>query len=398
MKRHLLAAVGVCGALVQFGCSEAKVETYQVQIENSLNEPRSFETVEIDLNAVPFAERVQASAKSYDLIDFSTKTKITSQAVDVDGDGHFDQLLFQPNIEAKATKTFEIVPSEEIVEVENNPACYSRFVPERTDDYAWENNRVAFRTYGPTAQKLIEDGLPGGTLSSGIDAWLKKVDYPIINKWYKKELETDGTYHEDTGEGLDNFHVGVSRGVGGIAVKKDSAYHISKNFVSYKRLTTGPIRTSFVLKYADWNAGEDVITEEKHISLDYGSNLSRFKIKVKGTDHISAGLTMHENDGKISVSRDKGYVSYYQPHEESELGTAIVSDPEMILQVEEYQNGKQDENNVYTQLNVQEGYVVYYAGFTWKESGQFSNAKEWENYLTEFSKKLQFPLQIKYLK
>ncbi|MUH36558.1 DUF4861 domain-containing protein [Zobellia amurskyensis] len=398
MKRKVLVAIGVYGALVHLGCADAAQEIYQVEIENPLNESRSFETVEIDLHAVPFKQGILASAKSYELIDSSTKAKITSQAVDNDGDGRFDQLLFQPNIEAKATKIFEIVPSEEIVEVENNPACYSRFVPERTDDYAWENNRVAFRTYGPTAQKLKEDGIPGGTLSSGIDAWLKKVDYPIINKWYKKELETDGTYHEDTGEGLDNFHVGVSRGVGGIAVKKDSTHHISKNFESYKRVTIGPIRTSFVLKYADWNAGEDIITEEKHISLDYGSNLSRLKIKVKGTDHISAGLTMHENDGETSVNKSKGYISYWQPHEESELGTAIVSNPKTLLQVEEYQNGKPDENNVYAQLKVENGTVDYYAGFTWKESGQFSNAKEWENYLAEFSKKLRFPLQISYLK
>jgi hypothetical protein len=78
---------------------------------------------------------------------------------------------------------------------------------------------------------MIEDSIPGGTLSSGVDTWLKKVEYPIINKWYKETLvDKTGSYHEDTGEGLDNFHVGVSRGVGGIAVKNDDKYYFSKNY------------------------------------------------------------------------------------------------------------------------------------------------------------------------
>lgn len=146
---------------------------------------------------------------------------------------------------------------------------------------------------------MVEDGVKGGTLSSGIDAWLKRVDYPIINKWYHKELNTEGSYHKDDGEGLDNFHVGISRGVGGIAKKVDTIYHISKNFVAWKTLSTGPIRTSFILTYADWDAAGNTISEEKMISLDYGQNLSRYEITLKGTDMISAGLTLHKKEGEI---------------------------------------------------------------------------------------------------
>ena len=179
-----------------------------------------------------------------------------SQTIDSDGDGTDDTILFQPEIKAHSELIFTASRSDStaVFSQDSISRCYSRFVPERTDDYAWENNRVAFRTYGPTAQKMVEDEAQGGTLSSGIDAWLKRVDYPIINKWYKKELETDGSYHKDTGEGLDNYQVGSSRGVGGIAVKEGDTYYISKNFTSWKRLYNGPIRTSFVLTYADWDA------------------------------------------------------------------------------------------------------------------------------------------------
>ena len=32
-------------------------------------------------------------------------------------------------------------------------ATYARFVPEREDDFAWENDLVAFRAYGPAMRR-----------------------------------------------------------------------------------------------------------------------------------------------------------------------------------------------------------------------------------------------------
>lgn len=86
------------------------------------------------------------------------------------------------------------------------PMAYGRFVPDREDDFAWENDKVAFRVYGPASR--------GVGPVSGVDAWFKKVDYPIIDKWYAERLEGK-SYHEDRGEGYDPFHVGPTRGVGG---------------------------------------------------------------------------------------------------------------------------------------------------------------------------------------
>ncbi|QBG48089.1 DUF4861 domain-containing protein [Verrucomicrobia bacterium S94] len=55
------------------------------------------------------------------------------------------------------------------------PATFCRYVPERADDFVWENDKAAFRMYGPTFLKGKED--------SGIDCWLKRVDYVRI--WQK---------------------------------------------------------------------------------------------------------------------------------------------------------------------------------------------------------------------
>lgn len=360
-------------------------------VTNTMDIDRSFETVSVAISELQLTD-----LKALVLLkDVETQTEIVSQLIDSDGDKMPDALLFQPEISANSEKVYEVTLSLSTTENDADPACYSRFVPERTDDYAWENNRVAFRTYGPVAQKMVEDGVKGGTLSSGIDAWLKRVDYPIINKWYKKELESDGSYHKDDGEGLDNFHVGKSRGVGGIAKKVDTAYHISRNFTSWKTLSTGPIRTSFILTYADWDAAGNVISEKKKISLDYGSNLSKFEITLKGTDTISAGLTLHEKDGEIGVNEQNGWVSYWEPHEDSELGTGIIVPENNMVGHEHYLTDKKDESNLFAHIKTNDAKAIYYAGFGWKKSGQFATKAEWESYLNSFAERLRTPLQVK---
>lgn len=387
MSKATIWAGVLCAAL--FSSCNQKENTKSIVVKNTLDFERTSETVELskafikveDLNTVAFKD-----AESGEL-------QIT-QTVDIDGDGTLDEILFQPTVAANSEKTFDIVTITEAEKPKAEILCYSRFVPERTDDYTWENNKVAFRVYGPVAQKMVEDGTPGGTLSSGVDAWLKKVEYPIINNWYKKNAEKPGAYHEPSPEGLDNFHVGVSRGVGGIAIKQDTTYYFSKNYTQWRTITTGPIRTSFHLEYETWDAGGNQIKESKTISLDLGSNLSKFVVHIEGTDSISAGLTLHEKDGEVTGNDENGWVSYWQPHADSEIGMAIVAKKETFLGFEKYDTEAIDLSNAYAHLKVNNNEVTYYAGFTWKEAEQYAAPSEWENYLNQFSKQINTPLEV----
>ncbi len=368
-------------------CKESPEVITTITVKNTLNSSRQFETVSVDISDV----NVEKVANLV-ILDEENKQLIV-QLVDKDLDGKEDVILFQPHIKANTTNTYTLATSK--VEKKVDTAyCYSRFVPERTDDYTWENNRVAFRTFGPVAQKMIEDGVKGGTLSSGIDAWLKRVEYPIINKWYKRNDAKKGAYHKDHGEGLDNFHVGVSRGIGGTAVKVDTSYYFSRNFTSYKTITTGPLRTSFVLTYATWNANGKPINETKHISLDYGQNLTRFEIDVTGTDTISSGITLHKKTGLTNQNDASFWVSHWETLDDSEVGTGIVTTKPYFAGSEKYVTSRKDESNHFLHLNVIDNKVVFYSGFGWKKSKQFSTQKEWENYLTDFSEKINNPLIV----
>ncbi len=384
----LVKIILLSGILIIASC---KTDTKTITITNNLDIERSFETVEITKSHLNLQE--EDNLYDYVLQDKDGVQQVV-QYEDTNGDGSVDYMLFQPKIAAKSSVTYTIIHILNAELPERKETCYSRFVPERTDDYAWENDKVAFRVFGPIAQKMFEGGVEGGTLSSGVDCWLKKVDYPIINKWYKKHTEGTGSYHEDTGEGLDNFHVGVSRGCGGIAIKKDSTYNISKNFINYKTLMTGPIRTSFYLEYEDWDVNGTLIKESRIITLDAGNNLSKFEIRIEGANEISAGLTLHEKDGEITLNLENNWVSYWEPHGDSELGTAIITLPESLIDFDKYEVNQKDMSNAYLNLKLDNNKVIYYAGFGWKKSKQFQTKIEWNNYLNSFSKRLQSPLEL----
>jgi hypothetical protein len=366
-----------------------KEKTIVVKVKNSLNKVRSFETVTLTKSFLKVDD-----LSSLGIRDKKTGKLVVTQLVDVDGNGIMDELLFQPVIAAKTTKEFEVVTVSEKERPQAPDYCYSRFVPERTDDYTWENNKVAFRVYGPVAQKMIEDKIPGGTLSSGVDAWLKRVETPIINKWYKKNTEKAGAYHIDSGDGLDNFHVGASRGVGGIAVKVKDDYYYGKNYTQWRTITTGPIRTSFYLNYEDWDANGNKIVESKVISLDLGSRLSKFETSLEGAKKIEAGLTLHDKKGKVTGNKKNGWLSYYEPIDDSEIGTAIVASKKYFCDFETYDTPKPDLSNAYATLKVKNNKVVYYAGFAWKKQGEIKNAQEWQEYLNQFSENINNPLEV----
>ena len=372
--------------------SSCKSDTKTITVTNDLDFERSFETITLSKSDLKLPD----TANLYDyVIQDKNGVQQIAQYEDTNNDNSVDVILFQPKVAPTSSTIYKVVHIPNVELPERNEICYSRFVPERTDDYAWENDRVAFRVYGPTAQKMKEDNIEGGTLSSGVDCWLKRVDYPIINKWYKKYSEKTGTYHKDTGEGLDNYHVGTSRGCGGIAVKKDSSYAISKNFIGYKTITTGPIRTQFSLEYADWDAHGNLIKESRIITLDKGNNLSKFEIALQGTDKVSIGLTLHKNDGTITKNKENGWISYWEHLDDSELGTAIVIPAlQNILDFDTYISTTDDVKNQYVELKVTNNKIVYYAGFGWKKSKQFVTQKDWYTYLNTFAAKLKSPLHI----
>lgn len=371
-------------------------DVVEVNVTNSLDIKRTSETIEVDI------QKINALLEKYDarqiiVKDGASNEILLSQFVDQNGDEQPDQLIFQSDFEPGESKHFHIegtvdsiaLPSSEI-------STYARFVPERIDDFAWENDKVAFRTYGPKAQAITESGEPGGTLSSGIDCWLKRVDYPIINKWYKQDLEEGLSYHQDHGEGLDNYHVGASRGTGGIGIWVDGQLLTSKNYQSWKIIANGPIRTIFELDYGTWQAGDLDVKEIKRISIDLGSNLYKNTLLLgnyQELPNVTLGITLHDKAGETKISKESGWARYWEPYFGSELSAAIVVNPADIKEVIDHRVETPDLSNLLVVCKPSNE-LTYYAGFAWGKSEQFDLPGGFDNYLADFSQRILSPVKV----
>lgn len=338
-------------------------------------------------------------ASCYRILDDASGEFLVSQNIDRDGDNVIDEIVFQAEFAAGQEKKFQVVCSAEKADtVLPLQRTYGRFVPERIDDFAWENDLVAFRTYGPEAQRIVEANEKGGTLSSGLDCWLKRVDYPVIDKWYKKYVD-GGTYHKDDGEGYDPYHVGASRGCGGIGVWMNDSLYVSKNFVAHKILANGPLRTIVQLSYAPWKGGTAMVTEKKTISIDKGSQLYHVDVELENADSIpncTIGITLHDKKGVASADSTKGWFRYWEPVDDSEIGTAVVIAPEDLSRYLDFRTEKKDLSHLYVITKPKAGRISYYTGFAWKKANVITSDDAWDQYLDRFSERLQTPVVVSF--
>jgi len=252
--------------------------------------------------------------------------------------------------------------------------AFGRHVSERMDDFAWENDRIAFRMYGPALQAT-------GEISSGIDVWVKSTRRLVIDKWYKQN-----DYHHDHGEGLDYYKVGPSRGCGGIGIWDGEQLHVSKNWTEFKVLENGPDKVVFELTYAPWKAGDRTVREVKRITLAAGSNLNRIESRLEsdppGALIVGIGITDRGGEGgRVWTDRKRGILAYWEPAhpEHGHVACGVIVDPTRLVDI------RRAVGHHLVLVKVEPGEpLVYHAGAGWSKSGDFKDAESWIEYLKGF--------------
>ena len=383
---------GVCWSwlfLAVAGCAGVE-QSRVVCIENGLDMALPSETVVIARSQ--FGPLIPGTdPTSVAVVAMETGERLLTQAVDLDGDGVVDELLFQTDLGPQETRRFELRPRAEEGQPEPAQRTFGRFVPERMDDFAWENDLVAFRMYGPA--------LAADAVNSGVDCWLKRVPYPIVDKWYQADQEGK-SYHEDHGEGYDPYHVGGSRGCGGLAVWSGDSLAPSSVYASWKLIANGPIRTIFELTYDSFEVNGRRITEVKRVSIDLGSRLTRFEssFMVDGRParlEVAVGVTTHDGAAESGADKEAGWIRCWEQIDGSSVGTGAVLSPGILEKVVVLEGDAPDDDHILALAHTSEaGKLVYYAGYAWALAGEITTEKAWEEYLSAFALRADHPPKV----
>jgi len=360
-----------------------------INIENSSNLDRS-EIVEIPTKNL----KKLSGEKSYTVTNINGE--IIASQVTYDGN-----LIFQAEVKANGTSPYTIKAGD----AETYPSqTYGRFITERKDDFAWENDRVAFRVYGPA---LVETDGP----SNGVDLWYKKTNNLIIDKWYKDDIAGVQSYHDDHGEGLDDYKVGRTLGGGMMAPFKNGSLTLNENFAKQEIFENGPLRTTFKLTYKDITVDGKTFSESRTISIDAGSQMTKViqEYGTKDTLAVAAGIVKRAADDDAYTAYTESGVAavIYEEPESEKVGKVFVgmAFPKGVEDVISHTYSiihpkSQNEETHSHVLGVTSYYpgepMTYYIGFGWEKFG-YPTLGDFQNYMMQFTEALESPLVIKIL-
>ena len=254
----------------------------------------------------------------------------------------------------------------------------ARFVPERSDDFVFENNLIAGRFYG--------EALEGNPTSPGIDIWVKLPGKLVADEWYKGFLEeSDEYYHHDHG-GKDCYKVSVSLGGGASAPMVDGMLCYPKtNFRSWEIVEDTPEKVVFTLHYPAWE-----LPDSSKVSLDktvtvvadqYFCDVEDiYTFEGRPSLEIAAGINIHKaqetvEDQDIVTGRSIAIWEHasdqtYEP-EDGMLGVAV------MMSGADYTGGTGDGTHLVLARTVASGEPFRYRfGSCWSK-GDIQTVEDW---------------------
>ncbi len=338
------------------------------------------------------------------------------QFVVTDGDGveqpyqltSDGKLLFRAYVRPNSAATFTIkqgAPKDYRLDANG------RLYPNREDDLAFENDKNAWRLYGP---KMHSKGV------TGFDTFTKNVTYPVLDQLYNSELTSYGineelkrqgrggewgqlhrdvyTYHRNHGQGMDAYSVGATLGAGAPALMQEGKLVLPDVYENAEILDNGPLR--FAVRETMYE--QEGIKETRLITLDCGTHLARCEVSYEGVPSgtpVCSGIVLHEpNLGSYAIDKKAGFIAYADPldtpqGQNGELYVACLYPSKMkALRLHEQDGTK----HVIGQTTVEEGKpFVYYCGTAWSRYDVPSLAV-WQALLEGYARNIANPLAVEY--
>ena len=326
-------------------------------------------------------------------------TNVAPEAKDPQKNGvAYGELLFQHDFApGEKSATFTVEKTDAVVPPFPT-RVWARIVPERLDDFAWENDKVAHRTYGPALAAPAPAGSDKEVLkTSGLDIWFKRVPYPIVDRWYNIGHDH---YHHDEGEGIDMYNVGTTLGAGGTGIWAGGKLVSGINFTHWKVLANGPVRAIFELTYDGWDAAGTKVAEVKRFTVDAGHYFDRIDstFTFAGTGPLQAAVGLNKEpadkgeDAKSTFTEDaksKALVQWVAQKKSGDFGVAV------ILPSAGTPAFGTDARNAFMLAPVTSGQPLrYYVGAAWTRAGEITSREQWQRTVTDEAARVAAPVRV----
>ncbi|UGQ49140.1 DUF4861 family protein [Massilia endophytica] len=395
MKLRLLAACLGIAAL-----NAAAAERMVITVQHELKAARPAETITVPWAEVnrrlPGALLQQIAVRDANGRSLPYQvTNVAPQAKDPKGEGiAYGELIFQHDFASGEQSARFTVEKTGTVSPPFPTKVAARYVPERLDDFAWENDKIAHRTYG---QALAAPAPPGSgkevLVTSGVDIWFKRPSYPIIDRWYNKGHDH---YHKDEGEGLDMYGVGRTRGAGGTGIWNGSQLFTSRNYSGWRVIANGPIRAVFELTYDTWDAGGVPVSEVKRFTVDAGRYFDTVEstFAFPGGQPLTVALGLNkkpaypEQTPTVTAYRmPEVLAQWVRQRSAGDFGVAII--------LPGAQGYAADADNELVLAKAVSGRPLrYYLGAAASWSGEFPDAAAWQAYIKAEQARIASPVRV----
>lgn len=396
LRACLLLTLGLAAATA----SAQAADRLGITVRHGLDAARPAETITVPWSVVarrlPGALMLQLAVRDAAgrLLPYQV-TNVAPLARDPKGEGiAYGELVFQHDFAAGERSAHFTVEKIDGVAPPFPVKAFARYVPERLDDFAWENDRIAHRTYGPA---LAEPAPPGSDkevlVTSGLDIWFKRPSYLIVDRWYAKGHDH---YHKEEGEGLDMYAVGRTRGAGGSGIWDGSRLFTSRNYTSWRILANGPVRAVFELTYAHWDAGGVPVSEVKRFTVDAGQLFDTVESTFDAPGGRPLQVALGLNKQPAYPEQAPVVETFRAPHtlmqwvrqrSAGDFGVAIV-----LPGAEGY---AADALNELILVKATPGRSLrYYLGAAASWSGEFTSARAWQDHVAAFRERVASPIRV----
>lgn len=233
---------------------------------------------------------------------------------------HDGKVLFQAFVAPMKTATFTLKRGEPRAA---RLDCNGRIYPDREDDLTWENDKCAWRMYGP---KMHNKGV------SGFDTFAKNVTYPVQDALYHNELTSYAvnarlkkvgrgsewaqlhrdvyTYHRDRGQGMDAYTVGTTLGAGAPALMDGGNLIMPDVYEKAEIIENGPLRFCVRLQMYEQHG----IRETRTFTQDKGTHLARVEVAYSGAaagTPVASGIVVHKSQPTAyAINKKASYIAY----------------------------------------------------------------------------------------